>query len=91
MTYAEREVYERQVKDTLIALGPVALERRRQTKLFGEQNHTHEEWLRILIEEVGEVARALNEDDSVEHLCEELTQVAAVAVAWVETVNRSKE
>ena len=38
--------------------------------------------LRVLVEEVGEVARALEEDDS--QLRVELVQVAAVAVAWLE-------
>lgn len=38
--------------------------------------------LRVLVEEIGEVARALEEDDS--QLRVELVQVAAVAVAWLE-------
>jgi NTP pyrophosphatase (non-canonical NTP hydrolase) len=40
--------------------------------------------LRVLVEEVGEVARALEEDDS--QLPVELVQVAAVAVAWLEAL-----
>lgn len=39
--------------------------------------------LSVLTEEVGEVARALNEDDG-PALREELVQVAAVAIAWLE-------
>ena len=38
-------------------------------------------WLAILTEEVGEVAKALNEGTN---LSEELVQVAAVAIAWRE-------
>ncbi|NBW23500.1 MAG: hypothetical protein EBR82_87720 [Caulobacteraceae bacterium] len=41
----------------------------------------------ILVEEVGEVARAINDGDP-EHMREELVQVAAVAVAWVEALSR---
>ena len=41
--------------------------------------------LRVLVEEVGEVARALEEDDS--QLRVELVQVAAVAVAWLEALD----
>jgi hypothetical protein len=41
--------------------------------------------LAALVEEVGEVARALHDGDF-ENLREELVQVAAVAVAWVEAL-----
>ncbi len=46
------------------------------------------EWLTILAEEFGEVARAMQEKTPVE---EELVQVAAVTVAWMECVLRRKE
>lgn len=39
----------------------------------------------VLVEEVGEVARAVL--DNSENLAEELTQVAAVAVAWLESLD----
>lgn len=38
--------------------------------------------LAILIEEVGEVAKALNEDMSADELIKELDQVAAMALSW---------
>lgn len=40
--------------------------------------------LPILLEEVGEVAKAMNEDDSI-GIVKELIQVAAVCVAWLES------
>lgn len=43
--------------------------------------------LRILLEEVGEVARALNDKEPVDHLEAELIQVAAVCVGWIEGLN----
>lgn len=43
--------------------------------------------LAILTEEVGEVARAILEEDE-DNLTEEITQVAAVAVAWLEARKR---
>lgn len=43
--------------------------------------------LAVLVEEVGEVARAICERDP-EAMREELVQVAAVAVAWVEALSR---
>jgi NTP pyrophosphatase (non-canonical NTP hydrolase) len=43
--------------------------------------------LAVLLEEVGEVARALLEGEPVADLRAELIQVAAVAVAWVEGID----
>lgn len=43
--------------------------------------------LAILVEEVGEVAKALNEGVTIKELRAELVQVAAVAVAWVESLH----
>ena len=77
-------------------LGEVAQERHRQEARWGEQNHGDERWQGILGEEMGEVCKATNEtwaDEkfSLEHehqLRTELIQVAAVAVAWVEAIDR---
>lgn len=65
----------------------VSEERRRQDAMFGEfagkANDSDERSLTVLAEEFGEVARAVLEHDD-ENLEEELTQVAAVCVAWLE-------
>ena len=53
----------------------------------GEHQFTNDACFRVLGEEVGEVARALNEGSSVEHLREELVQVAAVCAAWIERID----
>jgi NTP pyrophosphatase (non-canonical NTP hydrolase) len=50
----------------------------------------------VLGEEVGEVARAVLEQDSVSahpgtDLCKELTQVAAVCVAWLERLRAQED
>ncbi len=63
-------------------------ERMFQDAKWGVQNHTAQAWLPILLEEVGEVARALNEHDEAEYLAE-LVQVAAVAVAMIESHRRN--
>ena len=42
--------------------------------------------LSVLVEEVGEVAKAMQEGDR-KNLKDELTQVAAVAVAWLESMD----
>ena len=42
--------------------------------------------LTLLTEEVGEVARAINDGEPVHRMKQELVQVAAVAVMWLETL-----
>jgi NTP pyrophosphatase (non-canonical NTP hydrolase) len=51
-------------------------------------------WLTVLVEEVGEVARCLNEmrpghggpEGTVEHLEKELVQTAAMTIAWIDAI-----
>jgi NTP pyrophosphatase (non-canonical NTP hydrolase) len=47
---------------------------------------TNHERLPKLVEEVGEVAMALNDGDDDDRIIEELVQVAAMAVAWIEAL-----
>lgn len=61
-------------------------ERKRQDIKWGEQNHTDLEWLAIVLEEVGECAKAILEKSN---LREELVQVVAVIVAWDECRERN--
>ncbi len=68
----------------------IEAERQRQDAMWGIQNHSPAPWLSILTEEVGEVARAINEDDGAKYV-EELIQVAAVAVAMIESYRRNGE
>lgn len=49
--------------------------------------HGDPEWLPLLVEEVGEVARALCDRDPMPHLREELVQVAAMACAWIGAID----
>jgi NTP pyrophosphatase (non-canonical NTP hydrolase) len=62
-------------------------ERKRQDEKWGVQNHGPSGWLAILVEEVGETAKAILEG-SVPIYRRELTQVAAVAVAALECADR---
>lgn len=66
----------------------ILAERDRQDKLFPEQVKNPPSDLEmnsVLGEEVGEVCKALNEHDP-ENLEEELIQVAAVCVKWLERI-----
>jgi NTP pyrophosphatase (non-canonical NTP hydrolase) len=77
-------------------LQEVLAERIRQDSKWGEQNCHDFEWVSIMTEEVGESAQAANEANfksgktrgDFSHLRAELVQVAAVAVAWIECIDR---
>ena len=60
-------------------------ERLRQDTKWGTdfKGRTDEKWLTILAEEFGEVAEAMLRDDDYD-IEEELIQVAAVCVSWLE-------
>jgi NTP pyrophosphatase (non-canonical NTP hydrolase) len=63
-------------------------ERVRQDKKWGVQNHNPDYWMVILLEEVGEAAKAILERDWPGY-CNELIEAAAVAVAAVESLHRN--
>jgi hypothetical protein len=73
-------------------------ERIAQDFKWGEQNHDSGTWALILGEEFGEACEAAldvifkyDSKDHVAHLRNELIQVAAVAVAWIEAIDRKAE
>lgn len=76
------------MENTKAILEEVGQEREAQDLKWGEQNHRDSVWLAILTEEVGECAKAILEGKG---LTRELIQVAAVAVAWVESRGRGIE
>jgi len=67
-------------------------ERDRQDVLWGEQRDNPDLlWLAVLAEEYGEAAKTvLEEPESREVLLEEVTQVAAVALSWMESLIRER-
>ena len=75
-------------------LNEIIQERYNQTEKWGEQNHIPSAWTDILMEEVGEVSRAILEavfgDGSWDDYRKELIQVAAVAVSMVECLDRER-
>lgn len=79
-------------ESTLRAVDRVLAERAEQDGKWGEQNHDDEWWLAILTEEVGELAQAILHKrfggSKGAYLDEELVQVAAVALAWIECRQR---
>jgi NTP pyrophosphatase (non-canonical NTP hydrolase) len=79
---------------TVIALADVVRERERQDDKWGQQDHDNILWSAILVEEVGEFAQeALTERFGASgnghgDAREELVQIAAVAVAAIEAIDR---
>lgn len=82
-------------------LDEVQLERESQDAKWGQQEHDDPLWATILGEEYGEACQAAlkrmfgkqtgqNLERQTHHLREELIQVAAVAVAWVERIDRAQ-
>ena len=62
-------------------------ERELQFHKWGVQDHDEDRWMVILMEEVGECCKAIQEEDPANYR-EELVQVAAVAVAAIEAFDR---
>lgn len=62
----------------------IAMERDRQIQLWGDGPLPMAIRLAVLTEEVGEVARAICDEEGDAHLLEELVQVGAVALRWAE-------
>lgn len=63
-------------------------ERIKQERKWGPQNHDPLKWNAILGEEFGEVSKAILEKD-MNNYREELIQVAAVAIAAIESLDRA--
>jgi NTP pyrophosphatase (non-canonical NTP hydrolase) len=65
----------------------MVIERARQDEKWGEQNHPDEYWLGIVMEEIGEVAKAVIEADD-KSLTSEVIHSVAVLCGWMESRNR---
>lgn len=76
-------------------LDDIKRERQRQDAKWGEQNHPNEVWLAILTEEVGEYAESILHrrfgGPRATYRYVELTQIAAVAVAAMEAIEREEQ
>ena len=75
----------------------VFIERMQQNEKWGVQRHPMGRWLAILVEEVGEVAEAMQDgmvsqkSTDANNLYKELIQVGAVASAMAEQVKEEQE
>jgi len=73
-----------------IIYNQIITERFRQDKKWGIQNHSNFYWYAILGEEFGEVGRAIMENNKWD-INKEITQVAAVCIAWLENLRDIKK
>jgi hypothetical protein len=64
-------------------------ERYQQDRKWGIQNHLDTTWASILVEEVGEVCKSINDTGYAD--TNELIQVAAVVVSWLENKKRNAD
>lgn len=78
---------------TIQVFAAISEERDRQDAKWGVQDHSDLRWLAILVEELGEAAAEVitKPGYSERRLKWELVQVAAVAIAWVESIDRRTE
>jgi NTP pyrophosphatase (non-canonical NTP hydrolase) len=68
----------------------IRAERARQDAKWGSQRHLDDRiWLPILVEEIGEVAKEILEGHGT--LIDELVQVAAVTVNWLEALHEDSQ
>ena len=83
---------------TPLTLQAIEAESYSQDRKWGQQNHSPELWLAILVEEVGELAQAIlaNEFDPNDHnshhegMETEAIQIAAVAGQFIECIARNR-
>ena len=91
----KHEINRSRIEDRIIRA--IIAERRLQESKWGIQTHSDFKWMSILMEEVGEAAAAVNDrpnydnqsesaKDDYAPIIEELIQVAAVAVAYLEDI-----
>lgn len=71
-----------QIKDSIIKR--ILEERERQDKKWGIQQHPPAWWMLIIMEEIGEMAKAIQEDGNLE---EEAIQSIASIMAMLESMN----
>lgn len=70
------------------ALSDVLKERERQDEKWGVQDHGAFVWITILVEEIGEFTEAALKGYNLDVLRKEAVQMAAVALAIIECIDR---
>lgn len=87
------------MNEKLEIFNQIALERERQDKKWGQQNHNDEIWHLILAEEFGEISQnvcashfdKVDAKEQQDNLDKEIIQAASVLVAWAECRKRKRK
>lgn len=66
----------------------ILVERQRQIHMYGEQHHDFHGWMRILKREMEELEEGHELGEGMRPLYPEVVQIAAVALAWMEHLQR---
>ena len=74
---------------SIVGMEEILAEREKQDQKWGEQNHDTQMWVAILMKEVGEVRKAICEEDT-DSYRKELVHVAAVALAALQSHERQE-
>ena len=78
-----RSWYWLETEDEIPFIDVMAKERKLQDEQWGPQNHHRMKWYLIAAEEAGEIADAVDSDETDIKLIPELIQLSAVLQAWV--------
>lgn len=97
--YEQNKILEVSMQDRQQIINQINDERDKQDLKWGVQNHLPERWVGILGEEYGEFCQAVNETifyngsdkGGHENIRIEAIQIAAVAIAFLECLDRNKE
>lgn len=95
MEFASR-IYDRLVSEGMVsaeagkAVIDILEERERQDEQWGVSDHTSQLWVTILMKQVGQFSEAALRDSRIEDLRKEAVQIAAVALAMIENIDRVK-
>ena len=71
-----------------LVFSDINTERLKQLEKWGDQRHSTDRWVAIMLEELGEAAKASLEGQ-LDNWREELVQIAAVAIAALEDFDRA--
>jgi len=90
-----KRYHDEQFKHTRMLIKSIADENQRQLSIWGVQSHTLPEWLMYLIEEVGELAKAISEfmyrGEKSSNIYDEAIQVATLALKISEMIEIQEE
>ncbi len=84
-----KQYTDQQLKERIRLFDAIFVEHKNQIKKWGIQSHTMDRWNTILSEEVGSLAKAINQSDS-QRVYNEAIQVATLSLKIAEMILNKK-